>query len=357
MCSRFSVAVLIVTILLSVLSYAQESSDVIVGSFKDGYGTTLACGTDGVTFLTQRDRTSHNPMWPVSGASRDGSIVKFQLPDVSIGQSLLPEGATPLAAAASRESDLFILAQYAGMSDDIPEMFHFDNQANLLTRQRMNLGFHPQEMAVLDSGNAVIVGMQDGHDQNDWKNVGVVIDAEGLVLARFKFPLPPEGGGWTFVSRWMLAWGDAAYIMLHSYDPPATGLAKISEDGQLDIKIVSSPHDTDQRHHNEWTFGPGVAVEIYHYVGERSTFHYDEYDLNTGQKTVSRYAFISGSPLGCYGQNDVSMVARSTRVDPARRMSPDTMLLVFADLHDQAESAPVVNPEKYNRTATSDPHP
>jgi len=352
---RFALAVLPLTLLLSTLTYAQEPTDVIVGSFKDGYGTTLACGTDGVTFLTQRDRTSHNPIWPVSRVSRDGSIVKFQLPDGLIGQPLLPEGATPLAAAADRESDLFILAQYTAMSDDIPEIFHFDNQANLLTRQRMNFGFHPQEMAVLDSGNAVIVGMQDGRDQSDWKNVGVVIDAEGRALARFKFPLPPEGGGWTFVSRRMLAWGDAAYVMLYSYDPPTTGLAKISEDGQLDIKIVSSPHDTDQRHHTEWTFGPGVAVEIYHYVSERRTNHYDEYDLNTGQKTVSRYAFISGSPLGCYGQNDVSMMAHSAHVDPERGLSPDTMLLFFADLHDQPVSAPVVNLEQATRKGEQHP--
>jgi hypothetical protein len=353
--SRFAVATLPVTLLLSTFSYSQEPADVIVGSFKDGYATTLACGTDGVTFLTQRERTSHNPMWPISGASRDGSIVKFQLPDSLSAYAPFPGNAVPLAAASSG-SDLFILAQPVLMSDESPEMFHFDNQGDLLAQQRVNLDFHPQQMAVLGSGNAVIVGLRDATDRKDWKFVGAVINADGHALARFEFPLPPEGGGWTFVSRRMLAWSDAAYIVLHSYDPPATGLAKISEDGQLDIKIVSSPPDTDQRHHNEWTFGPGVAVEIYHYVGERSTFHYDEYDLNTGERIASRYAFISGTPLGCYGRSEISMFGPQTSC-PARGLSPDTLRLVFAELHDQPVSMPVVNPEKVDCGCKSDPHP
>ena len=43
--------------------------------------------------------------------------------------------------------------------------------------------------------------------------------------------------------------------------------------------------DTETRHHNEWVFGPGVAVDKYHYTNERPhvTDRFDEYDLKTGE--------------------------------------------------------------------------
>lgn len=344
--SRFAVAALPVALLVSALSYAQEPADVVIGLARDDYNT-FVCGADGQTVLSGRqiDPDSHIPVLTVVGVPRDGLIVNFQLGEKS----------EPLTAASSG-SDVFIFAHRAGDSDQRPEMFHFDSQANPLAQQRVDLGFHPQQTAVLGSGKIVVVGLQDAHDQEDWKFVGAVIDVDGRVLARFKFPLPPEGGGWTFESRRMLGGDDAAYMMLHSYDPQATGLARISEDGQIDIKIVPEPIYNEQRHHNSWTFGAGVAVEEYHYVGERSTFHFDEYDVDTGQRIASRYAFISGSRAGCYSRGEVSMLSNSAHVDPAQKLTRDTRL-VFANLQDQQVSTPVVNPETCHCAVKAEQHP
>jgi hypothetical protein len=131
------------------------------------------------------------------------------------------------------------------------------------------------------------------------------------------------------------------------YEPSTTGIAKISEDGSFDVKVIPNPPYDDMRHHAAWIVGPGVAVEVYQYVDarERSTFHFDEYDLNTGEKMAYRYAFVSGGGFGCYSKTEVSMSAGSAHVDPARGLSPDTLRLVFSKVHDQAVSAPVVNPE------------
>jgi hypothetical protein len=349
--SRFAVSFSAI-LLLTVLSYAQEHVDVVIGSISDRY-YTFACGADGRTFLKHDpvDLNSQNAQWSLLGVSQDGVIVKFEFPEQEMPETAAPDGSDLLVVSVDRHP------HKVAPSGPLYDIFHFDNQANLLTRQRLDLGFHPQQMAVLSSGKAVIVGLQDATDQEDWKFVGAIVDADGQVLARFKFPLPPEGGGWTFESRRMQGGSDAAYMMLHSENPQATGLAKISEDGQIEIKIVPEPIYNDQRHHNSWMLGAGVAVEEYHYVGERSTQHYDEYDVNTGQRTASRYAFISGgSRLGCYGQSEVSNILQGTYVDPTGKLSLDTLRLVFAKLHDQAVSAPVVNPEACHCAARTDQH-
>jgi len=167
------------------------------------------------------------------------------------------------------------------------------------------------------------------------------------MLKRTAFPLPPEGGGWVFDSRRMLAGDGAAYLMLHSYEPPATGLAKILEDGNIEIKITPNAPYNDERHHSEWLFGPDIAVETYHFVDahERCTLHFDEYDLNTGERTKSRYAFISGGGFACYSGNEVSMISPSAHVDPARGLAAETLRLVFGKLQDQPVSKPVEDPQ------------
>ena len=67
-------------------------------------------------------------------------------------------------------------------------------------------------------------------------------------------------------------------------------------------------------------------------MGERVTFHFDEYDLKTGDKVASKTARISGGAFGCYNGTEVSMLALSAHVDPARGLSPDTVLLVISKL-------------------------
>jgi hypothetical protein len=75
-----------------------------------------------------------------------------------------------------------------------------------------------------------------------------------------------------------------------------------------------------------------VAVEVYHMVGERVTFHFDEYDIKTGEKVASKIAHISGGAFGCYTGAEVSMLAPSAHVDPARGLSSDTLRLVISRL-------------------------
>jgi len=94
------------------------------------------------------------------------------------------------------------------------------------------------------------------------------------------------------------------------------------------------PLDTEQRHHNQWLFGLGVAVEVYQYVGEKPhvIFRFDEYDLGSGQKVATKSSPPVGFALGCYSGDQISMLAHSAHVDPARHLSPDTLRLVTAKL-------------------------
>jgi hypothetical protein len=351
MFSRVVTAVLLASV-LSTVGDAQENG-ILVGSFHDDY-TIRACGPDGRTLFMgsfplelSAGQSSWNPQhshWSMLGVSRDGSTISYQL----------PEGLRPWSAAYDG-SDVLILAldfhpQTYRPPDPPPparyQMLRFDNQANLLNQQRANFDFVPGQIVALPSGKTILLGKYRPASQDGDKNIAAVLDADGKVLNHVAFPLPPQGGGWTIESR-MVAGEGAAYLVLFSNDPPATGIAKISEDGSFDVKIIPNPPYNDERQHNRWMAGPGVAVEVYHYVNkrERSTFHFDEYDLNTGDETAYRYAFTSAGGFGCYSREEVSMLVPTA---PARGLSPDTLRLVFAKLQDQAVSKPVINPEPCN---------
>jgi hypothetical protein len=116
-----------------------------------------------------------------------------------------------------------------------------------------------------------------------------------------------------------MAVGDGvAYVMLHSNEPPQTAIATISERGNLDVKVIAAPLDTETRHHNEWVFGPGVGVDLYFYTNERPhvTARFDEYDLKTGVKTTTKSAPPTGFQFGCYMRDEFSMLAHSAHIDP-----------------------------------------
>jgi hypothetical protein len=134
-----------------------------------------------------------------------------------------------------------------------------------------------------------------------------------------------------------MAVGDGvAYVILHSNEPPQTAIATISERGDDDLKIktIAAPLDTETRHHNEWVFGPGVAVDLYIHPNERphTTDRFDEYDLKTGEKIATKSAPPTGFQFGCYLGDEVSMLAHSAHVDPARHLSWDTLRLVTSKL-------------------------
>jgi hypothetical protein len=333
MFSRLVVAALLAGI-ASVVVLAQEN-DVVIGSSHDHY-FIRACGTDGRNFL-EHDTVEENPQsprWSLLGVSRDGAIATFEL----------PEGESP-AAAATDGSSLVILAldrhpHKVPPNSPFFDMFRFDNQANLLSQQRVNIDFIPSQMAVLPSGKTILVGNyhEPGQDDEE-KHVAAIMDTDGQVIKRIPFPLPPQGGGWTLVTYRLVAGEDAAYMVLHSYDPPATGIAKISETGRIDVKIVQDAPYDDVRHHNAWLLGPGVAVEEYHMVGKtRPIGRFDEYDLNTGEKIATKGSSALGG--GCYTGSEITTLAASFHVDPSRHLSPDTLRLVFSKLEELPLSPP-----------------
>ena len=355
MISRFVIAVSLASV--STLTLCAQQSDVVIGSVRDGY-TVRACAADGRTLLGSPhppewgQSTSWSPQdshWSLLSVARDGSIVTYQLPVGLDPRSTAYDGFDLVVLAMDmhphRVSDM--PPHRVSPSGPVYEMLRFDSQGNLLRQQPVNIDFASSHMAVLPSGRTIVVGEYRDPGQDDWKRVAAVLDADGQMLKRTAFPLPPKGGGWVFDSRRMLGGDGAAYLMLHSNEPPASGLAKILEDGTIEIKIIPNAPFSDERHHNEWLFGPDVAVEMYHFVDahERCTFHFDEYDLNTGERRKSRYAFISGGGFACYSGNEVSMTAQSAHVDPARGLAADTLRLVFGKLQDQPVSKPVENPQ------------
>jgi hypothetical protein len=302
-----------------------EDYDVVVGSIKEGY-VVKACGADGRAYLERHSYRGPSPsaVWSIVGVSSDGSIVTFDFPDMT----------TPLTAAVG-SSGLNVVTLHSGAAEDHSrEMYQFDPHGNLVAKRWLRDDFLPSQIAVLSSGKVIALRSR-GNSDEDTKYDGAVLDADGSVLERFDLPLPPGGGGWTFAS-WHMAPGDGvAYTVLQSETTPSgplTAIATISEIGQLDIKIIRVPVDNDQRHHMQWLFGHGVAVEAYHMVGERITLHFDEYDLSTGEKVASKMAHISGGTFGCYTGAEVSMLAHSAHVDPARGLSPDTLRLVVSKL-------------------------
>jgi hypothetical protein len=192
-------------------------------------------------------------------------------------------------------------------------------------------------MAVMPSGRTIIAGsrLKDPDNPEDRKYGFAILDENDQLSRSADLPLPPGGGGWTFASQ-MSAGDGVAYVMLHSNEPPQTAIATIAERGNqdLDIKVVAAPPDTETRHHNEWVFGPGVAVEEYIYKNERPhvTDRFDEYDLKTGEKIATKSAPPTGFQFGCYAGDEVSMLAHSAHIDPARHLSPDTLRLVTSKL-------------------------
>jgi hypothetical protein len=133
-------------------------------------------------------------------------------------------------------------------------------------------------------------------------STGLVLDAEDRVVSRFELPSPPDGGTWTYggwrtpPDRVLMTAGDrAAYVLLHSVEPPTTMIATISQSGEVNLKTLEPISDDPQD--TSWLVGPGVAVEKYtlingkgSVIGGHPVSHFDEYDLKSGKKNASKTA-------------------------------------------------------------------
>jgi hypothetical protein len=310
--SRFAITVLFASISSIHISYAQQvTSDVVVSgaSLNDGYIGWATCGAHGQVYR----RPGSGRLTSVMRVARDGSTLTFALPEGFWPDAVAPDGA-----------GLNILSSHNSREEGhTSQMYRFDSQADLLTQHRFFIDFHPTKMAVTSSGNTIVLGHSDDESQDDWKYGGAVLGYDDHVIKRFELPLPPGGGGWTFVGPQMAVGDGVAYAILHSDAGSKTAVATISETGHIDIRVVPVPPDTDERHHNEWLFGPGVAVEVYHYVGEKPhvIFRFDEYDLASGEKVATKSSPPAGFSFGCDFGNEVSMLAHSAHVDPAQSAS------------------------------------
>jgi hypothetical protein len=213
-------------------------------------------------------------------------------------------------------------------------VYEFDSRANLLNKRWLHADFLPSLTTVLSSGKTIAL-RGHGTSSEDMKYDGAVLDENGHVIERFDLPLPPGGGGWTFASHRMAA-GEGLPSQFCNRKPHRLGRRRPL---RLSPRLGSSTSEsflclrtTTSAIHNQCVFGPGVAVEVYHMVGERMTFHFEEYDLKTGEKVASRVAHISGGAFGCYTGTEVSMLAPSAHVDPVRGLSEDTLRLLISKL-------------------------
>ena len=185
-----------------------------------------------------------------------------------------------------------------------------------------------------------VLSRDDPDHRQDRKDGFAILDENDKLVKSVDLPLSPGGGGWTVAGPRMAVGDGVAYVMLHSKEPPQTAIATISKEGHINVTILAVPPDSDKHHHNEWLFGPGVAVEVYHYLVQvsqrpRAFFGFDEYDLKTGEKVATKGSFPAGFAFGCYSGNEVSWLAHSAHVDPALRLSPETLRFVTVRLQQE----------------------
>lgn len=303
----------------------QVISDVVVSgaSLNDAFGGGAAttCGVAGQVYRPP----AIGRLTSIMRVSRDGSTLLFALPDET----------WPIANAPD-ETGLNVLAHhFSRTATDSFEMYRFDSHARLLTQHSLAVDLRPSTMGITNSGKTILLGHPLG-DQEGTKYRGAVLDADDGLVKQFELPSHAGSGEWKVFNR--TASGDGGvYVILYSDTAPRNAIARISDDGHIDIKLLAVPEDSDKHRHNEWLFGPGVAVEVYHYLVRVGTLPrafdgFDEYDLNTGERVAIKGLFPVGFAFGCYTGSEVSMLAHSAHVDPARHLSPETIRLVTAKL-------------------------
>lgn len=298
---RFLVTAVVLACMSSIhFSYAQQiTSDVLVSwiGIQDG-SASFMCDTQGQAYRVPTiDGHSDNSVMRVA---RDGSTLLFRLPDPW------------LRVYASANPGLAVLSSASGRLDDSASvMYRFDEHGSLVTRRPVSIDFRAMAMAVTSSGKAIVVGYrpQSGATKESRKYVGAILDVSDQIDQRFEFPAGTDGDIWTPGGR--MEGGDGvAYLILKSGAGPIYSIATISESGHFDIANTAVPPDSDTRHHNEWLFGPGIAVEVYHFPGEkRVIFRFGEYDITSGKKLRTKTTLPAGFAMPCYFGDEISMMA------------------------------------------------
>jgi hypothetical protein len=342
MASRFVIlAVVLASISPVPASHAQQiASDVVISgsTFNDGYMIWGVCDAEGQIYRGWGDQLENSVM----RVARDGTTLRFTLPD--------SENAAGVFAPLSR--GLAILNSSSSRGEPASyRMYRFDAQGNIVTRRPISIDFHPTIMAATSSGKVIVVGYRP--ERHSWIDAtrygGAVLDADDQLEQVFEFPPPAAGDKWTAVGPRMEGGDGVAYLILKSGSGPTYAIATISEAGQIDVKILSVPRNSDTRQHNEWLFGPGVAVDLYHFVGEKPhvKFRFDEYDLTSGKMIHTKTTPPAGFMTGCYFGDEVSYLAHSAHVEKARGLSPDTLRLVTVKLEQsnavKQDEGPAIN--------------
>lgn len=244
---------------------------------RDVIGEIISCGADAHAFFPLN--------FAALRVSIDGSTVTFKLPDKASVADIASYATGVNILGRSTEPKLFI--------------YHFDNTGNLIAQHPVLTDLDDTMMSTTSSGTTILVG----HHADRSHYGGLVLDADDRVVRRFELPSPPEGGAWTFEGppyfenhHLMTAGESAAYVLLHSNEPLATEIARISENGKLSVKTLQEPVLNDQTRFVKWLVGPGVAAEMYHMVGDQRrigrhlVWSFDEYDLKSGEKVASKTA-------------------------------------------------------------------
>jgi hypothetical protein len=253
-----------------------------------------ACGAYGQAYFR-----SSGDGYSILRASFNESGLDFKLPDKEYPDSVAPyaAGVNVLTARLQPEKKRII--------------YHFDNLGNLVARHFVSTDLDDTMMATTSSGATILVGRYRASRNDDWEYSGIVLNADDQVVSRFKLPLPPAGGGWSFgPSDHLLMRADErdAYVLLHSDEPLDTEIATISENGKISVTPLPEPISDDQHDHTRWLLGPGVVVEMYDLVKAGRLVggpfhHFDEYDMRSGERIATKTAHMgSAHPFtaACY---------------------------------------------------------
>jgi hypothetical protein len=331
--SRFVIfAVFLASISPIPASHAQQiTSDVVISgaSLNDGYMGWAICDAEGQIYRGFGGREN-----AVMRVARDGSTLRFALPELENAAGVFAPVSPGLAILNSSSS--------RGEATSY-RMYRFDAQGNIVARRPVSIDFHPTIMTATSSGKMIVVGYRP--QSESWieasKYGGAVLDADDQVVQVFEFPPAAAGDKWTPIGPRMAGGDGIAYLILRSGTRPTYAIATISESGHVDINVLSVPPSSDKRHHNEWLFGPGIAVEGYHFVGEKPhvKFRFDEYDLTSGKKIRTKATFGAGFVTGCYSGDEISYLVHSAHVEKARGLSPETLRLVTVKL-EESKAAP-----------------